>query len=237
MGHYEEQTDKPLIICTGDIIESSARKRHFLEAKQLLQKLVDSEFKLLLCPGNHDLKYEGLGPMINGAVRFNNYFASLLPNGHNYYGEEDNELLDFPIVHQFEDLFCIGLNSLQKERGIGATGELGAEQISELQSIISEIRISHPQSRIIVYLHHHPLEFDFRPELMRLKDKDAFLDAVQGIEILLFGHLHFNERFRNDEIRLDINLIHLGAKCTWGRKVRWHEIDTHDFTISRFEYD
>lgn len=227
--YYINTEQKPVVVCSGDILETSSKKKHFIEAKKILEKLCDNHFKLLLCPGNHDVKFEGLGPMINGGIRFNNYFSSLLPAGHNYYGDEDNELLDFPIVHKFDDHFFIGLNTLEKEKGIGATGELGELQLHELRIILKEIREEYKDPKIISYLHHHPLKFNYRPEFMKLRDKDEFLDIVKGIHVLLFGHLHFNERFIEDEINLDINIINLGANCTFGEQLSWTEIDTDGF--------
>ncbi len=229
LEYYTDEKVKPIVICTGDIIDSPSKKRDFLQAKQTLLKLVEGDFSLLLCPGNHDLKFEGIGPIITGLNRFNNYFAELLPKGRNFYGEEDNNLSDFPLVHQFEDHFFIGLNSLEDEKGVGATGELGVKQIGELDLVLKEIRSNNEASKIIVYLHHHPLQFEFRPEFMKLKDKDVFLETIKGVDVLLFGHLHFNERFAEDETQLEIGCIHLGGNCLFGEHVRWTEIDTENY--------
>ena len=234
--HYEKLTIKPTVVITGDILESSTRKKHFKEARLILKKLVDDGYLLLLCPGNHDVKFEGLGPMINGGIRFNNFFSSLLPQDLNLYGEEDNNLLDYPICHHSHNHFFIGLNTLEKERGFGATGELGEEQINELTILLQEIRADNEQANIIIYLHHHPLKFSYRPELMKLKDKEELLSAIQGVNVLLFGHLHHNERFVADEKKYDINIISLAGGSVFGGGVDWIEIETEGYEMKNIHY-
>jgi len=110
-----------------------------MEARQLLNPLVENNFKLLICPGNHDLKAFGIGPVITGRHRFNNYFKDLLPKGINYYGDEDNNFYDFPIVHKIKNHYFIGLDSMEAEVGPGTTGELGEDQLQELKEILEEI--------------------------------------------------------------------------------------------------
>ena len=227
--YYREVTIKPIIVLSGDILHSSTRKTNFKEAKTLLQGLKNEGFHLLICPGNHDLKAEGIAPIFIGRKRFDNYFQSLLPQGFNYFGEEDNNLVDFPIVHQFDNHFFIGLDTLAEENFIGAAGELGEEQIRELKEIIEELKEQFNEPIITVYLHHHPLKFNYRPELMKLKDKELFLEAIKGINVLLFGHLHHNQRFDVDEIKYDINCIQLSGGSTHGLRIDWTEIDTEAY--------
>ena len=226
IDYYSHDIVKPVVVISGDILHSSTRKTNFREVKKILAELRSFGYHLLICPGNHDLKVEGIAPVIVGRQRFDNYFRSLLPKGFNYFGEEDNNLLDFPIVHQFDDHFFIGLDTLAEENGIGATGELGNDQLEELNEIIVELRNKFEQPKIIIYLHHHPLRFTFRPELMKLRDKDDFLDIIRGIDILLFGHLHHHERFPDDELKYDINCIQLSGGCTHRGPVNWTEIDS-----------
>lgn len=227
--YYKDANIKPIIVISGDILHSSTRKTNFREVKSLLQKFKAEGFHLLICPGNHDLKAEGIAPIFIGRKRFDNYFRSLLPQGFNYFGEEDNNLIDFPIVHQFDDHFFIGLDTLAEENFIGAAGELGKEQIQELKEIVEELKEQFDKPIITVYLHHHPLKFNFRPELMKLKDKEPFLEAIRGINVLLFGHLHHNQRFTVDEAKYDINCIQLSGGSTHGLRIDWTEIDTETY--------
>jgi len=234
--HYKKLRIKPIVVLSGDIVESSTRKRHFMEARKILDPLIDNGFNLLICPGNHDLKAFGIGPVIAGRHRFNNYFKDLLPTGKNYYGDEDNNFYDFPIVHKFKNHYFIGLDSMAAEVGPGTTGELGKEQLSELSEILKEIRASEKKPIITVYLHHHPLKFTYRPRLLRLKDKKEFLETIKGVNILLFGHLHFIERFTKDEKRLNIDVIHLTGGSAFGRHIDWVEIDTKNFNVEKISY-
>ncbi len=234
--HYESSTDKPKVVLTGDLVHTSINKNHFRYAKNNLNRLIENDFSLFLCPGNHDLKPDGVGVIFRGRKRFNRYFKGLLPKGINYFGEEDNNFLDFPLVHQTDNHFFIGLDSLETEHEIGATGQLGRNQISELIQTVAEIREKHTSPVIIVYLHHHPLKFSYRPKLLRLKDKKEFLDAVKGINVLLFGHLHHNKRFESDEKKYNINLINLAGGSTYGSNVDWTEIDTQSFASQIISY-
>ena len=236
VSHYKKNKTKPPIVLTGDIVESSTRKRYFKEARDILNNLVDNGFPLMICPGNHDLKAFGVGPVITGRHRFNNYFKDLLPKGKNFYGDEDNNFYDFPIVHRFDNHFFIGLDSMEAENGPGTTGELGQAQLHELQEILSEIRTIEKKPIIIVYLHHHPLKFSYRPRLLRLKDKKEFLKIITGVNVLLFGHLHFIERFPKDEKKLNIDVIHLTGGSAYGRHIDWMEIDTKGFQVKRIAY-
>ena len=234
--HYSRVKQKPLVILTGDIVDTTTRKRYFKEAKMFLEELINKGFKLLICPGNHDLKAFGAAPIISGRIRFDNYFKSLLPKGYNYYGDEDNNFFDFPMVNKFSNHYFIGLDSMAAEWGPGTTGELGDEQLTELKEILEEIRSNEKNPIITVYLHHHPLKFTYRPRLLRLKDKKKLLTTIKGINILLFGHIHFNERFSNDEKKYDINCIFLTGGSAYGKNVDWTEIDTRGFKTKLISY-
>ncbi len=234
--HYSKIKTKPIIVLSGDLVQSSTSKRYFMECRQILGALTKNNFNLLICPGNHDLKAFGIGPVIAGRSRFNNYFKDLLPPKNNYFGPQDNNFYDFPLVHKFKNHYFIGLDSMEAEVGPGTTGELGKSQIAELKEILSEIRKREKSPVITVYLHHHPLKFSYRPRLLRLKDKKEFLEAIQGVNILLFGHLHFVERFPKDEKKYQIDVIHLTGGSAYGRNVDWMEIDTKDFSVKRVYY-
>ena len=236
IAHYKKFKTKPCIVLTGDVLQSSTSKSAFHEARIILQPLKDNGFPLMICPGNHDLKAFGIGPVITGRIRFNNYFKGLLPERNNYYGPEDNELHDFPIVHKFKNHYFIGLDSMAAESGPGTTGELGEEQLEELKAILKEIRSKEKKPVIIVYLHHHPLKFSYRPRLLRLKDKKQLLQKIKGVNVLLFGHLHFIERFEIDEQKYNIDVIHLTGGSAYGRHVDWTEIDTKKFDVKVISY-
>lgn len=236
ISHYKKVKTKPLIVLTGDLVDTTTRKRYFMEARTLLGQLIDNNFKLMICPGNHDLKAFGVAPIIKGRIRFDNYFKDLLPKGNNYFGDPDNNFFDFPIVHQFKSHYFIGLDSMAEEWGPGTTGELGTEQLEELAEILAEIRSKEKKPIITVYLHHHPLKFNYRPRLLRLKDRQLLLKTIEGVNILLFGHIHFNERFPEDEKKYNINVICLTGGCAYGRNIDWTEINTKDFSVKMVSY-
>lgn len=240
INHYKEIEVKPLIINTGDLVEDG-KKWQMRKCKKILNRLIDEGFEMLICPGNHDIKNNGYLPIIKGLKRFDEYFAELLPANSNFYGHEDNNLLDFPIVNNYNEFYFIGLDSNEKQRGIGAKGELGSAQLRELNETIEEIRIANLRAKIIVYLHHNPFRYNinlpwlFDYENMKLIKRKQFLETIKGkIDVLLFGHAHWYDRLVNDEKKYGISLIQLGADSTHKKdKVRFTEIDLLNYSVKR----
>jgi predicted phosphodiesterase len=185
------------------------------------------------------MKIKGIGPIIRGRKRFNAFFKSLLPTN-NYYGEEDNNLLDFPLVHKFDNHFFIGLDSLAEGSGVFANGNLGYSQLDELEETLSDIRSEHSDAKIIIYLHNNPFKFGFKYEKMKLLDAKKFLKIITGVDVLLFGHLHRNKRYVEEEQKYDINCIQLTGASTFPRsesyKVEWIELDTELSTTTSIKY-
>lgn len=241
INFYSSHEIKPLIINSGDLVEDG-KKEQMYSCRKHLQKLIDAGFEMLICPGNHDLKkFHSSIPIINGARRFENYFNSLLPNGRNYFGENDNNLNDFPIVHTYGNNYFIGLDSNEKQRGSGAKGELGSDQLDDLKNLIEQIKNEDENSKIIVYLHHHPFKYrinlpgPFDYDNMKLLDRVDLLQIIKGnIDVLLFGHVHKYERFTDEENELNIPIIQLCANSTHGNSLQFSEIDLEKNSIELY---
>lgn len=240
IDYYKDESEKPLIINSGDLVEDG-KKWQMSGCKKILNRLIENEFEMLICPGNHDIKNNGYLPIPRGLKRFNLYFKGLLPKNSNLFGQEDNNLLDYPIVHKYNQYYFIGLDSNEKQRGLGAKGELGSSQLRELNEIISDIKESDANAKIIVYLHHHPFRYNinlpwlFDYDNMKLIKRKQFLEAVRGkIDVLLFGHAHWYDRLSEKEKQYDISLIQLCAHSTHKRDdIEFTEIDLKDYSVKR----
>lgn len=247
IDHYREEEKKPIVVCSGDILDTppiNNNDDNYISTKNILSKFDANGFKLLICPGNHDLKKNGVKKRkrINfNLKRFSKHFSSLLPVNSNVHGELKNNLLSFPLVHKFDDHFFIGLNSMNYQPK-SAKGNLGDEQRKKLKSDLLNIRQNNPNPTIIVYLHHNPVPFnidvigvpDFGDRIirnnLRLEDRAKFLKIVKGVNVLLFGHLHWNKRHEKDEEKYSINCIQLTGGSTVKNEETWTEIDTSDYT-------
>ena len=244
IGHYQDEAIKPIVVCSGDVLDTPSENNnftHYRAVKEILAKLKTQGFKILLCPGNHDLKKGGLGnkkQIYSKLVDFSTHFSPLLPPDAN--NDNNINLIDFPIIHKIENHFFIGLNSMTSQPK-KAKGALGKEQLNKLEAELFNIREKYLNPIIIVYLHHNPFPFSINigglPKIgdqiatkkLKLTDSSSFLEIVKGINILLFGHLHYNKRYTDYESKYDINCIHLTGGSTVGAKVSWKELDTSTY--------
>lgn len=241
ISHYAGIVQKPLIINSGDLVEDG-KKSQMNSCKKLMQKLKDAGFEMLICPGNHDLKkFHSSIPIIRGLKRFDSYFRSLLPKETNFYGENDSNLRDYPLVNQFGHYFFVGLNSNERRKGPGAKGELGSVQRQELKEALDDIYEIDTEAKIIIYLHHYPFKFKlelpgpFDEDNMRLVDKKKFLKLIKNrVHGLFFGHVHKYQRFTDEESKLGINIIQCDAKATHSRNdIKFSEINLESCEIQR----
>lgn len=233
---YKNKETKPVVILTGDLVDSSLHKREMKEIKEILEELVRESFKLLICPGNHDLKIAGgTGNPKKNIHTFNKYFKDLIPKNINYKGEDDNDLISYPLIHQIEDHFFIGLNSLEG-KPLATRGKLGKSQLSELKHDIQTIQKKEENPVIIVYLHNNPFHFDYKYDFLKLMDREKFRIIIKGINVLLSGHWHSNKRYIEMEDKYNINCIQVTGNSNAYSDYRWTEIDTIDYKTKEFKY-
>lgn len=237
IDEYKNEHLKPIVIVTGDLVDSSIQKKEMVEVKNILKKLVDENFKLLICPGNHDLKKNGgTGNPRKSIHTFNKYFKDLIPKNINYKGEEDNDLLSYPLIHKIENHFFIGLNSLEG-KPVLTRGRLGKSQRYELKHDINSILKNEVDPIIIVYLHNNPFRFDYMYDFLKLADRKKFRSIVKGVNVLLSGHWHGNKRYSEMEEKFNINCIQVTGRSTYSSENLYAtEIDTDDFKTITLKY-
>ncbi len=246
INYYKDEDEKPLVICTGDILDTPPaynNDTNYINAVNILEKLKTQQFKILICPGNHDLKKGGLKKrkrIYSNLIRFDKHYSSLLPTNLSLNGIGNNPLLNFPIIHKIDNKFFIGLNSMTYQPKT-AKGMLGREQLTKLKNELSKIREDYQNPVITVYLHHNPFPFslnvskipDFGDRIisnkLRLIDRKSFLKIVKGVNILLCGHLHYNKRQIKYENKYNINCIQLTGGSTDENEETWTEIETSTY--------
>jgi 3',5'-cyclic AMP phosphodiesterase CpdA len=192
----------PIIIITGDIVESGTQNQ-YQRLRELLRNLRNVGFVVYVCPGNHDYGFKG-----NWAIR-------IALERFGFYAMNSTSCPDFPVVYTIVDpgdpdngVVFMSVDSMAGELGgfdvLFAQGEIGEQQRAEIAAYLEEF--DRPNLYTVLFLHHHPFYYNF---FLKLKDDRAFKDLIAGkVDILLFGHRHVDKRLTRKEMKYDIPLIH-----------------------------
>lgn len=209
ISQWGDAAEKPVVVLTGDIADDGERWQ-FQQAADTLSLLRQAGFKVLTCPGNHDLGWNGINAKSKNLAIYQRYI--------------EGGVVDYPTVERIGHCVFLGLNSMAAETdwldGLAAEGELGSRQIKALDIELCRIdleRAKNPDLRAVVFLHHHPFYYN---NFLALKDADA-LKAVIGrlevpgrVDVLMFGHKHAAEALPDKAVKYNIGLISASHKST-----------------------
>ncbi len=198
-----------VVVLTGDIVDDGSLGQ-YREAQIQIKRLTDQGFTVLPSPGNHDYGANGIVENWECVERYKKYISC------------DT---DYPYSVSIEDCVFIMLDSMLQEMKDyelwGAQGELGKQQLSELDRMLNDIEQNSPEKKVILALHHHPFYYNY---LLKLRDDDLFkkviMDEDKGdsrINCLLFGHKHSEKRFSGDnskEAKYNIDVIYASGSST-----------------------
>ena len=198
-----------VVILTGDIVDDGALGQ-YREAQSQIEQLKSSGFVVLSAPGNHDYGINGIIESRDCILRFKKYIS----------GD-----IDYPYQVNVDDYAFIMLDSMLQEMKDyelwGAQGELGKQQLSELDRILNNIEENNPTMKVVLALHHHPFYYQY---FLKLRDDDLFkkviMDEDRGdsrINCLLFGHKHSEKRFSGQsgkEQKYNIGVIYASGSST-----------------------
>ena len=107
---YASYDEKPVVLITGDLVHDGLAEQYEL-AKDILFKLHNQDFKLLMCPGNHDYGSDGLSDDFEARQRYNRLALQLMTRDSDPVPGVDNVRHGqwfYPTVHRFDDVFFVG---------------------------------------------------------------------------------------------------------------------------------
>ena len=175
--------ENTVVVITGDLVNRVREEKDYLVAREEIVSLENLGFKkVLVIPGNHDY---GRGSVVD---------KKLVPIFKRvFYGQE----VSYPTLDIIDEIAFIGLDTMAEELNwydrVWAVGEIGPDQLERLRQILSDGEIK-SCSRKVIYLHHHP--FDYQP-FHQLKDSDDLEGVIKEargegllIDAILYGHHH-----------------------------------------------
>lgn len=179
---YPFNTGYIYLLATGDITDDGD-KTQYAKAFAALKPFTGH---LLLTPGNHD--YGPLGNLYfeDSAKAFDDYLLRKLSINHHFIDKQPQ--IDVLDDTQGTQVLAVGLNSVVNTEipFDFARGEIGEEQLSSLQSILSDPM--YDDMHKLVYLHHRPQKCnDWFYELVDAEDLMAILNQ-NYVDVVAFGH-------------------------------------------------
>jgi len=200
-----------LVVITGDIVDDGILWE-YKEAEKQLNKLRESGFTVLGCPGNHDY-----GPF--GIIENNTCIG--------YFKKYISGDVDYPHCEIVDGHAFVLLDSMYEEMKEtelwGAQGKLGEDQLRNLDKLLDDLEDDSAAAKVIIALHHHPFYYNY---FLKLRDDELFkkvitieADGTSRANCLLFGHKHVEKRFNkppndNKEEKYGIDVIYASGATT-----------------------
>lgn len=218
-----------IVVITGDIVDDGSLGQ-YREAQKQIGKLSASGFLVLCVPGNHDYGAQGIVESRECMTRFRTYISGSIdyPSRVDIPGSKHTFVL---LDSMFEEMNGREL--------WGAQGELGKQQLAELDRILNEIESSEPDRTVVLALHHHPFYYNY---FLKLRDdalfKKVITDEDRGdsrVDCVLFGHKHSEKRFPDKEQKYNTKLIYASGSSTERQddgKMKVPVIDLDSFQIA-----
>ncbi len=216
-----DQASDHIVVITGDLVDNANDSDNYPKVKRWLEHLRGAGFRhILVVPGNHDYGTGRCG---------NKKFVKLFNQA--FYQDE----LSYPRKDIIDSIAFIGLDSMAEELHfydkLFSEGELGHDQLQQLNDILNSDDVRRCKKRVI-YFHHHP--FDWRP-LHQLKDSRQLkklltntIDSGISIDALLYGHNHQGKSFNG---RWGIARCYDGGTATLRRRL--HRLEWFPFLSIR----
>lgn len=176
------------ILVTGDLLQIGL-KSEMAQAAQWL-RLLGSEERVMLIPGNHDIYTR------KSAVQITHAWRDYL-----FHGAAGGGRADFPVTRELDGLCLIGLNSARATPIFLANGRLGTSQLSQLETLLQKAADAR---RAVVLLIHHPPLPGMTKWRLALRDADGLQAALAACPplLVLHGHLHRNHEQRWGDTRV-----------------------------------
>ena len=244
--NYAHLNEKPVVLITGDFVHDG-KAEQYQEAEKFMNRLHMAGFRVLMCPGNHDYGMQGLSDDYNARQRYSRFamqFITRKSDTDSGFQNIKGGQWNYPIVNKFDDVYFIGLDTMQGVfqlswwyrlvAGFTAAGWLGTSQLEKLDAAIKNIKQKQPNSKIVLYMHHHPFMFSFRFRAMQLHDRLRLHKMIANkVDILVFGHNHVEKRLTDQERKHGIDIVQVFGNCVHDINVPYYEIDTDTKRLKR----
>ncbi len=197
-----------VVVISGDVVDDG-EDWQFKQAAELISRLREGGYPVLVVPGNHDYGPDGYRENPRSQQGFQEYIS------------HTNE---YPAVYIVGGQGFVLLDSMLEEMRHheiwGAQGYLGGEQLLKLDRILEELAENPGVENVIVVLHHHPFDYLFYHGLRDHEDFKGVIARRKGapprVNVLLFGHKHLEHRFNdpddNMEVLYGIDLIYASGQ-------------------------
>ncbi len=222
-----------LVIISGDLVDDGETWQ-FEQASDLIKRLREVGYTVLVAPGNHDS-----GP--NGILEN--------PASKRDFKELISHVAEYPAVHMQSGQAFVILDSMEAEMEKlelwGAQGYLGLKQLQKLDLLLDELAGNPAVENVVVVLHHHPFDYLFYHGLRDHADLKGVISRRPGeaprVNVLLFGHKHLDHRFNdpdeNKEELYGVDLIYASGQTVERNKdgkMTLPVINLEEKTIQRF---
>lgn len=221
------------VVISGDLVDDGETWQ-FEKARELIDRLRQADYYVLIAPGNHDYGPDGYreSPVSKRAFR-----------------ELISQVDEYPALFIRSGQAFVILDSMEAEMEKmeiwGAQGYLGLNQLQKLDQLLDELAENPAVENVIVFMHHHPFDYLFYHGLRDHADLKGIISRRQGenprVNALLFGHKHLDHRFNdpeeNKEELYGIDLIFASGQTVERNedgKMTLPVIDLEDKTIHRF---
>ncbi len=222
-----QNASENIIIITGDLVDDTTKgdeinisvggklvsaPKQYKDAKELIDRLTNAGFQVLVIPGNHDYGSGGKGyskyvkkfkevffesedvtyPKLDWDIHDKIAFIGL-DSMAAILTEDRTEEVSFGDDNEDEALDGIdGTNYADGYRTgyLGAYGKLGEEQLKDLDDMLYSVRAA---EHIVVYLHHFPFHQKFLKETVHGLHDHKRLEKIirrRRVSAFLFGHNH-----------------------------------------------
>jgi len=176
---------------TGDLSNLSL-EGEWRAALRWLEHQGAASATVTVIPGNHDAY---VADVVRDGV-FERLFGQFQTDdvvGGGVTAAKDDPRARYPFVRLRGPLALIGVNSCVATGDLGAWGEVGADQLARLESLLAHAEVAR---RVRVVLIHHPPVMHKGGEARNLKDRDALAAVLAraGADLVLHGHDHRDER-------------------------------------------
>lgn len=222
-----------LVVISGDLVDDG-QTWQFEKARDLIGRLREEDYLVLVAPGNHDYGPNGFREDQASKREFRELISGV--------GE-------YPAVFIRSGQAFVVLDSMEAEmqrREIwGAQGYLGLDQLQKLDLLLDELAENPAVEGVILIMHHHPFDYLFYHGLRDHANLKGVITRREGeaprVNVLLFGHKHLDHRFNdpedNKEALFGIDLIYASGQTVERNesgKMTLPVIDLKEKTIQRY---